>query len=204
MYTHVPTELYLQSGPASAAAIEHMCSVATSRSPFEARAIAIAVAPPNVGRASALLFGTGIGVISTFDNAEDLVGQARLSVAHGATEIALPRLILDRASTLRALKVFLGSATPVTVDITTGDGAASLDSAEHALRLGVDFVAYTPTNVSLNSTAQAAKLVALAGELRLGGVKLGATSEHHLVLLDEDDWARCPGNARLCVSVPNA
>lgn len=202
MYPHVSTELYLQDKPASVAAVEHMCSVATRRSPFEALAIAIAVTPPNVARASALLFGTGIGVISALDDADDFVGQARVSVANGATEIALPRLILDQASTLKNLMMFLGSATPVTVDITTNDGAASLDSAEHALGLGVDFVAYMPIPASLNSTAQSANLVALVGAMGLGGVKLAATTEHHLVVLDDNEWARCPGNARVCIPVP--
>ncbi len=198
MYTQVPTELHMLNDPDSAAAVEYICSLAASRSPCEA--VAVAVAPRNVARASNLVFGTGIGVISSVTEPDDLVGQARLSVAHGATEIVLPRMVLDHVATLKNLKYFLGSSTSITVNITANDGNVQLDQAEYALGLGADYVAYTPNPALTCAASHATSLVALAGELRLGGVKLAATHTHHLII-DKSEWARVPGNARVCLPV---
>jgi len=197
----LPTELFLPTRPGSVDAVEHVCALATTNSHSDA--VAVAVAPSNVSRASDLLFGTGIGIVSVLDDEDpsNFIGQARLSVATGATEVALPAVVFYRAAIVMDLKSFLGSTTPLTVDITTPEGNASLDHAEHALVLGADYVAYAPTATATNTAGQTANLVALIGELQLGGLKVASTSDHHLVALHNDDWAMTPGNSRLCVAV---
>ena len=201
MGNRLPTELFLHTRPGSADAVEHVCALATTNS--QGDAVAVAVAPSNVSRASDLLFGTGIGIVSVLDddNPSNFIGQARLSVATGATEVALPAVVFYRAAIVKDLKSFLGSTTPLTVDITTPEGNASLDRAEHALVLGADYVAYVPTATTANAAGQMANLVTLIGELQLGGVKVASTSDHQIVALRNNEWAMAPGNSRLCVAV---
>lgn len=190
--------------PGAPATIERACALAAARPRGEA--IAVAVDASNVSRAADLLFGTGIGVVGTLGDqpAGSLVNQARVGVATGATEIAVHSVRLDQEAVLRDLKTFLGSATPLTVDVTFDD-AVDLDAAEHALVLGADFVSFSPTERSTDVAAQVANLLALACELRLGGVKIAAlTDEHraaHRRALRSNDWAIGPGRARLRLPV---
>ena len=201
MHDQLPIELYLPNRPGTPGEVEHMCDIATTQA--DAGTVAIAVAARNVSRAASLLFGTGIGVVGCCESAEDapFVNQARLSVAAGATEVALPSVALDRAAVLEQLKAFLGTTTPLTVDVTTPAGDVSLDHAEHALVLGADYVGYSPTAETTNASGQLANLVALAGELQLGGVKLAGAADHRIVVLRENAWAMRPGNTRVCVPV---
>ncbi len=201
MHGRLETEYYLRERPASAAAVEHACALAVARPRDEV--VAVAVAPANVARAANLLFGTGIGIVSSLDDddPERMLAQARLSVATGATEVALPRATIDQLAVVRYLKSFLGSSTALTVDITTMTGAASLGVAEQAMLSGADFVAFSPTQHTMNAAAQAAGLVALAEQLGLGGIKLASGSCHHLVALRESEWARTAGKSRLCLPV---
>ncbi len=197
MYHELPTELFLPNRPATPGQVEYVCAQATAAPAVTA----VAVAPSNVSRASNLLFGTGVGVVSSLDDPTDLVDQARLSLATGATEIALPSIALDQSAIVKNLKSFLGTTTPLTVNITAPDGGASLDDAEHALVLGANYVAYAPSESVPDAAQHMANLVALAGELQLGGVKVAGTSDHHVVVLRENAWAMTPGNSRLCIPV---
>lgn len=201
MHNDLPTELYLLNRPGTPSQVERVCEQATTN--IDGGTVAVAVAASNVSRAALLLFGTGIGIVGSLDEAREseFVGQARLSLAAGATEISLPSIALDQTAVVKNLKAFLGTATPLTVDITTTTGEASLDHAEHALVLGANFVAYAPPADAANVSGQMANLVALTGELRLGGVKLAGTSDHPAIVLRENEWAMTPGNSRLCLPV---
>lgn len=198
------TEFYVPDRPGAPATIERACAIAASHPRGET--VAVAVDASNVSRAASLLFGTGIGVVGALGDqpADSVVNQARISVATGASEIAVHSIRLDQQAVLRDLKTFLGSTTPLTVDVTF-DHRVDLDAAEHALVLGADFVSFSPTEQSVGVDSQIANLLALAGELRLGGVKVGAlTDDHstaHRLALRENEWAAEPGRSRLRLPV---
>lgn len=182
----LPTEFYLAESPGSGRAVEQMCAVAAA----QPRSEAVSVAPANVGRAAELLFGTGLGVVASFDNddLDDLVDLARLSVATGATEIALPLLVLDDSAALIRIRSVLGTSTPVTIDVTMVDGGVDFDRADEALRLGANFLSYAPGRSTSGFSAphQVTELVARVRAHGAGAVKIASTNDHHLIVLRDN------------------
>jgi len=195
MAGQLQTELYLHPRPGGQDLVERICAHATNRPTQEV--VAVAVAPTNAAQASDLLFGTGIGVVSAIDHlSTDLIDEARRSVAKGATEIALPPLVLDHAATLTRLRSRVGPVTPVTVRMDDTHERLDVDAAERALRLGADFISYAPYAASPTACQDIAALLALAESLQLGGVKIEATDASHAALIQSKAH---PAMARLCV-----
>ena len=200
MAGQLPTELYIHPRPGGADAVERICAHATNR-PNE-DVIAVAVAPANVAQASDLLFGTGVGVVSTIDDLSiNLIDEARRSVAKGATEIALPPMVLDQTATLTRLRSRLGPATPVTVGMAQSGEGLDLAVAEQALRLGADYVSFAPDMASPTACQDIVTLVTLAHNLELGGVKIAVTEASHVALLHSTTLTELPMAARFCVPI---
>lgn len=201
MAHRLPTEFYLAESPGSSRAVEQMCAVAAARP----RSEAVAVAPANVAQAVELLFGTGLGVVGSFRDRdlEDLIGLARLSVATGATEIALPGLVLEDSVALTRLRSVLGMSTPVTIDVTARDGRVDFDRADDALRLGADFLSYAPgrSGVGVSAPRQVADLAALVQTHGAGALKIASTEDHHLIALRDSRTGDLFARARVCVPV---
>ena len=198
MAGQLPTELYIFPRPGGSAVIERMCAQATNRPASDV--VAVAVAPENVAQTADLLFGTGVGVVSTIDDLTiDLIDQVRRSVAQGATEIALPPMVLDQTAMLTRLRSRLGPVTPVTVCMTDTDGGVDLAAAAAALRLGADYISFAPRTASPAAHRDIAALLGLAQELQLGGVKIVATDANHLPFLQSGIPTLESIAARLCM-----
>ena len=200
MAGQLQTELFMYPRPGGQHLVERICAHATNRPAHHV--VAVAVAPTNVAQASDLLFGTGIGVVSTIDHlSTDLIDEARRSVAKGATEIALPPIVLDQSATLTRLRSRLGPVTPVTVHMADTHERLDVDAAERALRLGADFVSFAPHAASPTACRDIDALLALAESLQLGGVKIEAADPSHAALIQSKAH---PAMARLCVPLASA
>ena len=66
MAGQLQTELFMYPRPGGQDLVERICAHATNRPAHHV--VAVSVAPTNVAQASDLLFGTGIGVVSTIDH----------------------------------------------------------------------------------------------------------------------------------------
>jgi hypothetical protein len=200
MARQLPKELYIDPRPGGPDVVERICAHATNR-PAE-DVVAVAVSPINVAQASDLLFGTGIGVVSSIDvRTRDLIDQARRSVAEGATEIALPRLELNQVAVLTRLRARLGPFIPVTIRLTETNGAIDMAAAEEALRLGADYVSFSANAASTTISQDVLALLALADDLKLGGVKITATTGNQASSLKLETSTRARAATRLCVPI---
>jgi len=200
MAGQLPKELYIDGRPGGADAVERICTHAANRAAEDV--VAVAVSPANVAQASDLLFGTGIGVVSSIDvHTRDLIDQARRSVVEGATEIALPRLELNQVAVLTRLRARLGPFIPVTIALTETNGAIDMAAAEQALRLGADYVSFSASAASTTVSQDVVALLALADELKLGGVKITATTANQASRLKLETSARASVAIRLCVPI---
>ena len=117
-------------------------------------------------------------------------------MAKGATEIALPPIVLDQSATLTRLRSRLGPVTPVTVHMADTHERLDVDAAERALRLGADFVSFAPHAASPTACRDIDALLALAQDLQLGKVKIEAADPSHAALLQAK---ALPTMARLCI-----
>jgi hypothetical protein len=200
MAGQLPKELYIDPRPGGPDAVERICAHATNR-PAE-DVVAVAVSPTNVAQASDLLFGTGIGIVSLIDvRTRGLIDQARRSVAEGATEIALPRLELNQVAVLTRLRARLGPFIPVTIRLTETNGAIDMAAAEEALRLGADYVSFSANAASTTISQDVLALLALADDLKLGGVKITATTGNQASSLKLETSTRARATTRLCVPI---
>ena len=203
MTGHLPTEFYMNPRPGDAGAVERMCALATNR-PCE-DVVAVAVAPANVGQAADLLFGTGVGVVSAIDDLSiDWIDQARRSVAQGATEIALPPMVLHHETMLTRLRSRLGPVTPVTVGVPFTFEGLDVAAAELALRLGADYVSFLPSADLQTARRDIAALLALAHHLELGGVKIAVNGPCDAAFLHSETSQTMPWAARLCLPISSA